>query len=254
MRLKYAPHARGNAAGFIWPLGRIGLIALALLMAASARSVGARDLSDSGRERQAAIRSGQPAKPALPAESAWDDQADGRISRLTDAIDRMHQNDAMAVDRRSLLAPPMRPERQDPFAPGAMTALSMALAIGALGILIRNQPARGSGLSSVEATIEARRTLFWCVAVLVVLNVFDLACTLLAVRTGGLLELNPIAEELTRSPILLVIFKLTVLGAVAAVLLRFWHYRLAQLVSWWASALYAVLAIRWATYSSMFLY
>jgi hypothetical protein len=253
MRSKYAPHARGNAAGFVWPLGWVRLVGLALLMAVSGRSVGARDLPASGHERPAAGH-GEQAKSAPPAESAWDDQAGGRISRLADAIDRVHQNDAMAIDRRSLLVVPVRPERQDPIAPGVMTALSMALAIGAFGILIRNQPARGTGLSSVEATIEARRTLVWCVGVLVVLNMFDLACTLLAVRTGGLLELNPIAEELTRSPILLVIFKLTLLGAVAAVLLRFWHYRMAQLVSWWASALYAVLAIRWATYSSMFLY
>jgi hypothetical protein len=227
---------------------------LALALTGCFSSANANELPPENRERKTVTRSKDQEILELTAENAWDDQADAKIARLADAIGRMHGNDPITVDRYTALTPLRRPERQDPIAPGAMTVLSMAMAIGALGVLIRNQPARVSDVSSVAATSEAWRTLVRCVCVLVVLNIFDLTCTLLAVRTGGLLELNPMAEELTHHPFWLVVFKLTVLGAVAAVLLRFWQYRLAQLASWWGSALYAVLAIRWATYSSLFLY
>ncbi len=135
-----------------------------------------------------------------------------------------------------------------------MTVVSLALAMGALGVLIRNQPARGRSLRSQEASPGAWQTLARSVVLLVVLNLFDLACTLLALRTGGLLELNPLAPSAADGPLPMAAFKLVLVALTCGVMLTFWRYRLAQLASWWSSALYTVLTIRWATYNSFFLY
>ena len=166
----------------------------------------------------------------------------------------MLDNEPASIDRATAYSPNTRGAKEEAIAPAALTIISMLLAIGALGTLICNQPLRGVGVLPAAATPLARQTLVRCVGVLIVLNLFDLMCTLLAVRTGGLLELNPLAHDLTNHPLPLAILKLVSVAIACGVMLAFWRHRLAQLASWWGSALYAVLAIRWATYNSFFLY
>ena len=127
------------------------------------------------------------------------------------------------------------------------------MAAGALGVLLMNRPERGRALGRTNDTHDARRRVVFCVLLLVVLNVFDLACTVLALPTGGLLEVNPVAQPLTQDVPVLVATKLMIIAACVASLLALWRYRIAQAASWWASTVYTVLAIRWAVYHSVYL-
>jgi hypothetical protein len=191
----------------------------------------------------------------------WDDSLDERITSIERTITRWAAEPdwpspppewtrSLAEERASAEADSTA---SGAVAPGVMTLFSMVLSAGALGVLLVNRPERGRAIGRTNETHEAHRRLVWCVVLLVVLNVFDLACTAQALPTGGFLEANPVAHSLTRDVPLLVACKLAIIATCAASLLAFWRYRIAQAASWWASTVYTVLAIRWAVYHSMYL-
>lgn len=78
-----------------------------------------------------------------------------------------------------------------------------------------------------------------------VLNIFDLAYTIQAHRTGHFLELNPIARDLLYSPWALAGFKLVAVSVGSVILLCLRRHRLAELATWFLLLAYASLTIRW---------
>ena len=131
--------------------------------------------------------------------------------------------------------------------------LSVVLAACAIGVLMTHVPGRDGRLLGRDDSAQNRRRVLLLVAVLVVLNLFDLACTLAAAQAGSIYELNPLVEQHLASPAALTIFKLSLLGVGCAVLVAFWRYRLTQLASWWAALCYTVITLRWATFNSVYL-
>ena len=128
-----------------------------------------------------------------------------------------------------------------------------ALAVWTLGTLLSCRPPLQRGWRGVNPSRVCCRQVVWLVVLIVVLNVYDLLCTLLAANAGVLWELNPFAYRLIDDTALIVTFKIALTVGAASLLLLARRHRLAHIGSWWAGVLYTVLIIRWATFNSMFM-
>ena len=138
-------------------------------------------------------------------------------------------------------------------AASVLTTLSIVLTVFALGTLLNHRPNARQGWRGCNPSRTGCRLVIRCVLLLVLLNAFDLACTLLAVQAGGFWELNPVAERLISSVGHMILFKTTLIAVGAAILLAFRRYRFTQHAAWWVCVLHMVLMLRWATYNSLFL-
>jgi hypothetical protein len=99
----------------------------------------------------------------------------------------------------------------------------------------------------------ACRQVVWLVVLIVILNLYDLVCTLFAQGVGGLWELNPFASRLMQDASMVVMFKLALTAGAAILFLATRHHRLTQVGSWWVGVVYTVLILRWTTFNSIFL-
>ena len=97
------------------------------------------------------------------------------------------------------------------------------------------------------AAARARRVVL-LIAMLSVVNGFDLAFTLLATRTGGFVELNPVAAGLVESAGALVAFKVLMVLFAFCIFFRFRRRLLTEIACWGLCGIYATLAGRWWTY------
>jgi hypothetical protein len=134
-----------------------------------------------------------------------------------------------------------------------LTFSGFILAVWALGTLISCRP---PVLASSRATVLSEsscRQVIWLVVLVAVLNLYDLACTLIASSMGGLWELNPFASPIIHQHSGVIIFKLGLTLGAAILLMVNRRHRLAQIGSWWAGVLYTVLILRWTTFNTMFL-
>jgi len=127
---------------------------------------------------------------------------------------------------------------------------SMALAAVALGLLFTHRP---RGWRGVDPSGAGSRLAVGCVALLALLNLTDLAFTLLARGAGGFLELNPLIAPYIRSGAAVVAFKLALLAPCVIILLALRRRRLAQYAAWWVCLFYTMVLARWALYHSLFL-
>jgi hypothetical protein len=143
-----------------------------------------------------------------------------------------------------------------PLSPGLTYGINLTgilLAIFALGSLLTHRPRPDVRWREIDATDGGPPLVVRNIALIVLLGLFDLACTLIAERSGGFWEINPLAAQLIQSPAALVAFKIPLLVGSAAILLSLRRYHGAQIASWWLCLVCTVLTFRWATYNSMFL-
>jgi hypothetical protein len=129
----------------------------------------------------------------------------------------------------------------------------MGLVVTACGTLLNYRPKSRSRWTEVDTTGEGVSIVVRTVALLVVLGIFDLGCTLVAQQAGGFTELNPLGSRLVTNPILLTAFKMTTLLGACAILVALRRYRGAQVAAWWMCLICTVLTFRWLTYNSMFM-
>ena len=134
-----------------------------------------------------------------------------------------------------------------------VTVVAMVLVVIAMGRLLNHRPKRDSRWTDIDQEGDGVAMLKWNVALLFLLNGFDLALTLLAQQAGGFLELNPLGDKLASNPAYLAAFKISVLLISCLILLSLRKYRGAQAASWWLCFVCAILTFRWLTYNSMFL-
>jgi len=128
-----------------------------------------------------------------------------------------------------------------------------ALAVWALGTLLRCRPPLGCEGAERHASGLWDRQVVQLVLVIVALGVHDLVCTLLAYDLGGLWELNPlVAPLLTHGPSV-VVFKMGLTVGAAIIFLVARSCRLAQVGSWWVGVVYTILILRWTACSSILL-
>jgi hypothetical protein len=134
-----------------------------------------------------------------------------------------------------------------------MTVVGMALGVLGFGMILQHRPhVRGAG-GKIDGEGEGFQMLPWYVVLLVVFAGFDLACTLLASQSGGLLELNPIGSSLLERPMALTGVKSFATLVSAGILITLRPYRIAQVASWWLCLVFVMLTLRWVVFSSMFL-
>lgn len=114
-------------------------------------------------------------------------------------------------------------------------------------------PLRAVGDASLDAARRAlhrvtsgrsRRVVYLLVGVWL-LNLFDLALTLLAASDGMLHEENPIARSLIHNPAALLAFKLSLVAAATTVLFNFRRFRCAEIGCTLALFIYAGVAVQW---------
>jgi len=127
----------------------------------------------------------------------------------------------------------------------AMTFAGFVLNVWALGTLIRCRPPLGRDGSVLYPSGLWERQVIRLVQVMVVLNVFDLACTLFHYHQGNLWELNPLALTLLTHAPSVVVFKLSLTIGAAIIFLVARSCRLAQVGSWWVVVAYTILILRW---------
>jgi len=135
----------------------------------------------------------------------------------------------------------------------AITIAGFVLSVLALGTLLACRPPMIPGRRTKALSSTACRQVIWLVVLIVILNLYDLVCTLFAHGVGGLWELNPFASRLMQDVPMVVIFKLALTAGAAILFLATRHHRLTQIGSWWTGVVYTVLILRWTTFNSIFL-
>jgi len=135
----------------------------------------------------------------------------------------------------------------DQFISG-MTLSGFGLAVLALGTLLRTRPS-----TNLQPDPGASTAAVKLILLIVLLNIYDLICTLYAHGIGGLWELNPFAGSMMDQTAMVVIFKLGLTLGAALLFFVARHLRIAQVGIYWIGVLYTVLILRWITYNAMFI-
>jgi hypothetical protein len=134
-----------------------------------------------------------------------------------------------------------------------VTLLAMGLVVVAFGNLLNLHPKQGARWREVDQNGDGVGMVQRNVTLLILMGLFDLACTVAAQQAGGFLELNPLGTQMAADPLTLAAFKITTLVLSCGILLTLRRYRGAQAASWWMCLVVTVVALRWLTYNSMFL-
>ena len=134
-----------------------------------------------------------------------------------------------------------------------MPILGFALSVLALGTLLNCHPPTAFSRPGQRHQSMYCRQVFYLVGLLVVLNLYDLACTLFARGSVGFWEMNPFAATMLDVPPRVVCFKLALTICPAILFIVGRRSKLAQIASWWGGVVYTVLILRWVTYNAMFI-
>lgn len=129
-----------------------------------------------------------------------------------------------------------------------LSVVGMLLCTLAFGHLLRNQP--GTDASS-ESSPKDRSFVYRSLGLAIAFSALDLTWTLLALDAGTMRETNPIAGAFAESPLGLAAFKSVLTLFAVGVIAKLWQHRTAQVASWWACLILALLTVRWLALNSM---
>lgn len=127
-----------------------------------------------------------------------------------------------------------------------LTVLGMVLGVLALGHLLK------SFHNLESAPPEALRATAICIALMVLLSLFDLTWTILASQAGQMRELNPLGSRLIADPAMLIVFKFAATLVGCGVLFALRRHQRARQACWWLCLVCTVLTFRWVMFNSMF--
>ncbi len=108
--------------------------------------------------------------------------------------------------------------------------------------------ARRLGLTREEIRRGRARRVLLLLILLWLLNIFDLAQTILALRIGSFQEQNPLARSLLHAPAALAMYKVTLLLFATIIFVRFWRHTLTEIGCWFLASVYVGLAYIWLRY------
>lgn len=134
-----------------------------------------------------------------------------------------------------------------------LTMIGMVLAAFSFGVLLQYRPPIGKRWRELDRTGDGFQLMPRFIALVCVLALFDLACTIIAGQGGVFSEMNPVAGTLMQSPVYLILYKFGVTMLGTFLLLRLRPYHGAQLASWWMCFIYCILTFRWSTFNSLFM-
>jgi hypothetical protein len=129
----------------------------------------------------------------------------------------------------------------------------MVAGVIALGSLLSLRPNTDRPWRELNGSDAGMKLVARCGGLIVLLGLFDLVCTLMAIHTGMFRELNPVASQLTSSPMTVVVFKLAAMTAGVGLLWRLREYVGAQTAAWWMCLVCTLVVFRWLTFHSMFI-
>ncbi len=129
----------------------------------------------------------------------------------------------------------------------------MLAGVVALGSLLSSRPDTDRQWREVNGSVAAMKLVTRCGGLIILLGLFDLICTLMAIQTGMFRELNPLASQLTASPLAVVFFKLAAMTVGVGLLWRLRQYSGAQTAAWWMCLVCTLVVFRWLTFHSMFI-
>ncbi len=135
----------------------------------------------------------------------------------------------------------------------AITLAGIILGALALGTLLSYRPKSPVQWRGFDSAGDGVPLIVCSLAIVVLLSLFDLGCTLILERSGMFREINPLADRLMNDPGDLIAFKVATLVASVLILFILRRYRGAQLASWWLSLVFTIVTFRWATFGSLFL-
>ncbi|MFK8113605.1 MAG: DUF5658 family protein [Rubripirellula sp.] len=138
-----------------------------------------------------------------------------------------------------------------------LTMFAMILVVFAFGHLLSNKPnlhdAIDSTIEDAVVLAQSKSVVVRSLLIVGMLSLIDLVWTMAASQTGSMRELNPIGNEFIQNPMLLIVFKFTVVAFAITVLYRLYDRPIAQVASWWSCLVLTLLTARWLTFNSMFL-
>lgn len=133
-----------------------------------------------------------------------------------------------------------------------LSVVGMLLIALSTGTLLGHPPKAAARWSRIIRSPRTLSAVQRCLLLIAAYSVFDLAATLLAVRTGHVEELNPFGEGLVFAPAALAAFKVAATGLGMGLLWRLRNYHGAQLASWWLCLVLTLVTVRWVTVQSLF--
>lgn len=114
--------------------------------------------------------------------------------------------------------------------------------------------ANSSAPHMIVKSLRARRVTL-IIAGIILLSVVDLLITLTHLRSVGMMEANPIAAFLirtTRSPWILVVYKLLTVGLCALLLFHTRRHLVGELAAWMSLVILVGMSVHWHRYSNHF--
>jgi hypothetical protein len=163
-------------------------------------------------------------------------------------------NDAIDVDGEELHVEPKTVSADiSESVQYGVNLFGMLAGVIALGSLLSSRPDVDRPWRELNVTATGLKLVARCGGLIVLLGLFDLVCTLMAIHTGMFRELNPVASQFTSSPLTVVIFKLAAMAAGVGLLWRLRQYSGAQTAAWWMCLVCTLVVFRWLTFHSMFI-
>ncbi len=135
----------------------------------------------------------------------------------------------------------------------SVNLFGMVAGVIALGSLLSLRPNTDRPWRELNGSATGMKLVARCGGLIVLLGLFDLVCTLLAIHTGMFRELNPVASQLTSSPLTMVFLKFASLTIGVGLLWRLRQYSGAQTAAWWMCLVCTLVVFRWLTFHSMFI-
>jgi hypothetical protein len=148
---------------------------------------------------------------------------------------------------------PSPPPSLSNFVKYGISVMGIVLGVVALGTLLNHRPHSKAAWRDLDTSGDSIPLVVRNVVLVAVLGFFDLGCTLLAQRSIGFVEINPLGAGLLDNPALLTGFKVASLLLGCVILLALRRYRGAQVASWWLCLVCTILTFRWATYGTLLL-
>jgi hypothetical protein len=133
-----------------------------------------------------------------------------------------------------------------------LSVVGMLLIALSAGTLLGHPPKNSISWSRIVRSPRTLTAMQRCLVLIAAYSLFDLAATLLAVKTGHVEELNPFGVGLILAPAALAAFKVASTCLGTGLLWRLKNYHGAQVASWWLCMVLTLVTVRWVTVQSLF--
>ncbi|MFO1000602.1 MAG: DUF5658 family protein [Planctomycetaceae bacterium] len=133
-----------------------------------------------------------------------------------------------------------------------LSVLGMLMVVLSFGHLLSCHPSSDAVTSPQSLSSATNRVICRTLILVFVLSVLDLLWTILAIRTGGMREINPLGSHFVDDPMSMTLFKASATALAVFLLYTLRHHLLARKAAWWVCLVCTLVAARWVTFNSMF--